>query len=54
MLLREIEKISNEKSVQDISVKITSKNSKALKLFEKLGYKKKGKLNLSYLKLVKN
>ena len=54
MLLREIEKISNEKSVQDISVKIMSKNSKALKLFEKLGYKKKGKLNLSYLKLVKN
>ena len=54
MLLREIEKISNEKSVQDISVKIMSKNSKALKLFEKLGYKKKGKLNLNYLKLVKN
>ena len=54
MLLEEIEKISNEKSVRDISVKIMPKNSKALKLFEKLGYKRKGKPTLSYLKLVKN
>ena len=54
MLLREIEKISNEKSVRDISVKVMLKNSKALKLFKKLGYEEDGKPILRYLKLVKN
>ena len=54
MLLGEIEKISNEKSVREISVKVMLKNSKALKLFKKLGYEEDGKPILSYLKLVKN
>ena len=54
MLLTEIEKISNEKSVKNISVKIMLKNNKAIKLFEKLGYEKGGKPILSCLKLVKN
>ncbi len=54
ILLNEIEKISSELSAKSISVKIISKNIKAIKLFEKLSYKIRKRPKSGFLEYLKN
>ena len=53
MLLEEIEKISKNKSLKSISVKIAPKNMMAMILFKKLSYKIKTDSTSKSLKLQK-
>tara|TARA_B100000287_G_C20514312_1_gene734338 strand:- start:433 stop:906 length:474 start_codon:yes stop_codon:yes gene_type:complete len=53
IMLNEIEKFSSELSAKSISVKIISKNIKAIKLFKKLSYKIRKRPKLGFLEFLK-